>query len=75
MVMLQYFLDYHYSLPTKGMQGLGVVLRMGALGVSLALHNKRMIRRHRVLCRTAYARLDDRVPNNRLHISGEYYVH
>lgn len=74
-MVLQLLLDHTQHISPKGVQNLGMVMRLGVLGFSLVLHDKRRIRRQRKNRQTANYRLNVRVPNNRLHISGEYYVH
>lgn len=60
---------------TKGAQNLGVVIKMSALFIEMTIHEHRYRVRRLQSQKRAKRTLDAKVPNRRLHISGEHYVH
>ncbi len=68
--MLSMMLDMGHPVPGT----VGLIVKMGVLYVNMSVDQaRRKIRRRRLMCK-ASTHLNSRLPNLRLHISGERYL-
>lgn len=74
-MVAQLLLDHSEHFSLKGVQNLGVVVKMSALFIQMAAYEQLPRLRRRRCQRLARRTIGVKVPDKRLNISGEYYVH
>lgn len=74
-MVAQMLLDQTHGLSLKGVQNLGLVVKMSVLFMQMSVNEQLPRLRRRKCQRLAKTTVHVKVPNKRLNINGEYYVH